>query len=289
MQKMIQYIDTQTSSSQKNVSDLILYNCGTENCNPNYFFGPIAREFNLIHFVLKGCGKLVIDNETYPVKEKQAFLIPANKIAFYQADSNDPWEYCWVGFMGIKSEYYLQNIARLNDKEYVIDLENVDYFYHTIEEMLRISGTTLSSSLFIQGYLHHILAKLVSDGENRNISNPHHLSYTLQAMNYIDKNYSQNLQINDIAQFLGLHPNYLSTIFKQETRVTPKEYLIQLRIKKARELLEQTNYPINVISNSVGYSDQLTFSRAFKAATGKSPKVYRKDAYLDKYGLEVPE
>jgi AraC-like DNA-binding protein len=280
MQTMIQYIDTQTSSSQKNVSDLILYNCGTENCDSNYFFGPIAREFNLIHFVLKGCGKLAIDSETYPVKEKQAFLIPANKIAFYQADSNDPWEYCWVGFMGIKSGNYLQNIARLNDKEYVIDLEDVDYFYNTIKEMLRISGTTLSSSLFIQGYLHHILAKLVSDGENRNISNPHHLSYSLQAMNYFDKNYSDNLQINDIAKFLGLHPNYLSTIFKQETGVTPKEYLIQLRIKKARELLEQTNYPINVISNSVGYSDQLTFSRAFKTVTGKSPKEYRKDTLL---------
>jgi AraC-like DNA-binding protein len=279
MQKMIQYIDTQTSSSQKNVSELILYNCGTENCDNNYFFGPTAREFNLIHFVLKGCGKLVIDNEMYPVKEKQAFLIPANKIAFYQADSKDPWEYCWVGFMGIKSEYYFQNIVVLSDKEYVIDLEDVDYFYHTIMEMLRLSGTTLSSSLFIQGYLHHILAKLVSDSENRNnITSPHQVSYTLQAMNYIDKNYSDNLQINDIAQFLGLNPNYLSTIFKQETRVTPKEYLIQLRIKKARELLEQTNYPINVISSSVGYSDQLTFSRAFKAVTGKSPKIYREDA-----------
>lgn len=279
MQRMIQYTDTQTSSSQKNVSDLILYNCGTENCEPNHFFGPIAREFNLIHFVLKGCGKLVIDNDTYPVKEKQAFLIPANKIAFYQADTMDPWEYCWVGFMGIKSEYYLQTIASLSEKEYVIDLEDIDYFYHTINAMLRISGTNLSSSLFIQGYLHHILAKLVSDSENRNINNPPHLSYTLQAMNYIDKNYSNNLQINDIARFLGLHPNYLSTIFKQETGVTPKEYLIQLRIKKARELLEQTNYPINVISNSVGYSDQLTFSRAFKTVTGKSPKIYRREAF----------
>jgi hypothetical protein len=44
MQKMIQYIDTQTSFTQKNVSDLIVYNCGTENCDPNYFFGAISRE-----------------------------------------------------------------------------------------------------------------------------------------------------------------------------------------------------------------------------------------------------
>jgi AraC-like DNA-binding protein len=277
MQKMIQYIDTQTSFTQKNVSDLIVYNCGTENCDPNYFFGPISREFNLIHFVLKGCGKLVIDNETYPVHEKQAFLIPANKVAFYQADSKNPWEYCWVGFMGFKSDYYLQNIASVSKKEYVINLEDVDYFYNSIKEMLMKSGSNLSSYLILQGYLHHILAKLVTDNESRILNTPYHLSYTLQAINFIDKNYSNNLQINAIAQYLGLHPNYLSTIFKQETGVTPKEYLIKLRIKKACELLEQTNYSINVISNCVGYSDQLTFSRAFKTVTGKSPKTYRKN------------
>ena len=41
---MIQYIDTQTSFNQKNVNDLIVYNCGTESCGPIYFFGPISRE-----------------------------------------------------------------------------------------------------------------------------------------------------------------------------------------------------------------------------------------------------
>ncbi|NEW00636.1 AraC family transcriptional regulator [Bacillus megaterium] len=280
MQKMIQYVDTQTSSNQKNVNDIILYNCGTENCNPNFFYGPIARDFNLIHFVLKGCGKLVIDNEVYDIKEKQAFLIPANKVAFYQADSQNPWEYCWVGFMGIKSEYYLQNIALLKDKQYVIDVGDINYFYNTIKDMLEIAGSNLSSSLFIQGYLCHILAKLVSGRTNNSTDIQHHVSYSLQAMNYIDKNYGSILQIRDIAQFLGLHPNYLSTIFKQEIGLTPKDYLIQLRIKKACELLQQTDYPVNIISNSVGYSDQLTFSRAFKNIIGKSPREYRKKESL---------
>ncbi|WP_127483744.1 AraC family transcriptional regulator [Paenibacillus ehimensis] len=281
MQKMNQYVDTQTSSSHKNVSDLILYNCGTENCDPNYSFGPIARDFHLIHFVVKGRGKLSIDNETYPIKENQAFLIPANKIAFYQADAQDPWEYCWVGFMGIQSEYYLQHIAVVNGGAYVINVENANDFYMLIQTMLDISGASLSSSLFIQGYLYHILAMLVSAGKTISAVHRGSLSYALQAMNYLDKNYSNtNVQIHAIADFLGLHPNYLSTIFKQDIGVTPKEYLIQLRMKKACELLQQTSYPIHIISNSVGYADPLTFSRAFKTVTGMSPKAYRESSRL---------
>ncbi|MMZ62398.1 Arabinose operon regulatory protein [compost metagenome] len=94
-------------------------------------------------------------------------------------------------------------------------------------------------------------------------------------MNYIEKNYNSGLQIHDVASYLGLHPNYLSAVFKQETGKTPKQYMMELRIRKASELLRQTDYPILVISKSVGYADQLTFSRAFKSMTGMSPTDYR--------------
>lgn len=53
MQKMIQYIDTQTSFNQKNISDLIVYNCGTESCGPIHFFGSISLE--LKHKTNKKC------------------------------------------------------------------------------------------------------------------------------------------------------------------------------------------------------------------------------------------
>ncbi|WP_228552700.1 helix-turn-helix transcriptional regulator, partial [Paenibacillus polymyxa] len=77
----------------------------------------------------------------------------------------------------------------------------------------------------------------------------------------MEKNYNGGIQINEVAEYLGLHPNYLTSVFKQEIGETPKQYLMNIRIKKACELLQDTSYSIQVISNSVGYSDQLTFSR----------------------------
>ncbi|MEK5260051.1 AraC family transcriptional regulator [Paenibacillus sp. FSL L8-0663] len=274
-QNMIQYVDTYTSSEHKNISDLILYNCGTELCLSKQDFGPIARDFNLVHFVLKGRGRLVIDNKNYDIGEGQAFLIPANRVAYYQADEAEPWEYSWVGFMGIKSDIYLQNISLPSQNPYVIDIEDITFFHSTIIEMLRIGDNTLSSSLAIQGYLFHILAKLVHNlGETMSIKEQ--LPYSVQAINFIEKNYISGIQISEVAEYLGLHPNYLTSVFKLETGETPKQYLIVLRIKKACELLQHTDYSIQVISNSVGYTDQLTFSRAFKNVMSISPSAYRK-------------
>ncbi|MFP4976613.1 AraC family transcriptional regulator [Paenibacillus sp. CN-4] len=272
---MTQFVDTRTSSKHKNITDLILFNCGTEPCDPKQDFGPIARDFNLIHFVLKGKGSLVLGEETYSIGEGQAFLIPANRVAYYQADEQDPWEYSWVGFMGIKSEMYLQNIAISGENPYVIRIEDTAFFHSTILEMLRIGSNTLASSLAIQGYLCQILARLVHESEET--SGREKLSYSVQAVNYMEKNYNSGIQINEVAQYLGVHPNYLTAVFKQETGETPKQHLMRVRIKKACELLQQTDYSIQVISNSVGYADQLTFSRAFKHMVGKSPSDYRKE------------
>ncbi|GIP23110.1 AraC family transcriptional regulator [Paenibacillus sp. J22TS3] len=275
-ENMTQFVDTRTSTKHKNISDLILYNCGTELCTPKQDFGPIARDFNLIHFVLKGKGELILGDETYEIEKGQAFLIPANQVAYYQADEKHPWEYCWVGFMGINSEMYLHNIAQGQDHRYVIDVDDIAFFHSTIDEMLRIgSRNTFASSLAIQGYLYQILARLVH--ESGEPFEKEKITYSVQAINYIEKNYNSGIQINEVAQYLGVHPNYLTALFRQETGETPKQYLMRIRIKKACELLQQTNYSIQVVSNSVGYSDQLTFSRAFKNMIGISPSDYRRN------------
>jgi AraC-like DNA-binding protein len=57
--------------------------------------------------------------------------------------------------------------------------------------------------------------------------------------------------------------------------MTPKQYLMDLRIDNAKVLLKQSKDSIKSIANRVGYKDSLTFSRAFRQAAGISPKQYR--------------
>lgn len=69
--------------------------------------------------------------------------------------------------------------------------------------------------------------------------------------------------------------HYFSSIFKQETGQSFVEYLTQVRMERACELLKCTSYRTSEIGEQVGYNDSHYFSSAFKKAMGQSPKEYK--------------
>ncbi len=88
--------------------------------------------------------------------------------------------------------------------------------------------------------------------------------------------YAQEIGLEEIAQTLGVTPQYLSKIFRQETGRTFKEHLIDLRISEARRLLRETPLSAREISYAVGYNDPNYFVRLFKKITGLTPKEYQR-------------
>lgn len=96
-----------------------------------------------------------------------------------------------------------------------------------------------------------------------------------QALQYIDQNYHQpSLSIEDAAGFVCLSPSYFSTIFRSETGETFTDYLIRIRMEKAKELMKNTNLKIYEISLRTGYENASYFSTAFKRFEGLSPSEY---------------
>lgn len=93
---------------------------------------------------------------------------------------------------------------------------------------------------------------------------------------YIKYNYNEKLMINDLAQKFFLNPSYLSGLFKEETGKPFTAYLVECRLKKAVELLENTELSSSEISAQVGYEDYFHFSKLFKKHIGISPSNYRK-------------
>lgn len=84
-----------------------------------------------------------------------------------------------------------------------------------------------------------------------------------------------NLTIQDIANKLSINRSYLTTIFKEYQQQSPKEYLLYIRMHRAKQLLENTKESIKVIAFSVGFSDPLYFSKAFKKYWDCSPREMR--------------
>lgn len=96
-----------------------------------------------------------------------------------------------------------------------------------------------------------------------------------RAMLYISKHFNEPLTLEDVAVQVHLHPSYFSTLFKQSTGSSFKEYLNMVRIEESKRLLANTDFSIIDIAIAIGFEDQSYFSKVFKKYTGLTPKQFR--------------
>lgn len=97
-------------------------------------------------------------------------------------------------------------------------------------------------------------------------------------VSYISSHYRQNLELKELAALAGCGVRQLQRRFKQEKRLGPMEYVIQLRMENASRMLHHTDASIGEIADKMGYRDMYYFSRAFKKYYGVPPLRYRLDA-----------
>lgn len=96
----------------------------------------------------------------------------------------------------------------------------------------------------------------------------------LEVQKYIKSHYTQQIRQQQIADYFFINKEYLSRKFKQEFQISMVDYINQLRIDKAKELLLAPSAKVNEVALAVGFSDEKYFSTVFKKITGMSPKNY---------------
>jgi len=97
-------------------------------------------------------------------------------------------------------------------------------------------------------------------------------------LNFIAVNCSRQISLNDVAEYVHLHPVYLSRLLKSRTGKTFKEILTEARLKKAEKLLKNSSLKHYEIAEAVGFSDAQYFSQVFKKAYGMTPIEWRRKA-----------
>lgn len=126
----------------------------------------------------------------------------------------------------------------------------------------------------LEGYTYKIFSNALSFRDAQ--TGGQHIKTIRRAKEYIDEHYQDpDLSLDKIASQVTLSPSYFSMIFSQETCQTFKEYLTEVRIKKAKELLRTSLLNSADVSYAVGYNDPHYFSYVFKKTTGLSPTEYR--------------
>ncbi len=118
----------------------------------------------------------------------------------------------------------------------------------------------------IQMLSEHVLAALQVSGKQD----------VVKAVQYINEHYAENLSLDILAKHIHMNSFYFSTFFKKQTGKNFKEYLNQVRMTRAMELLMTTNKKSYEIADEVGFKDYRYFNEIFSRHYGKTPTVYRK-------------
>ena len=139
----------------------------------------------------------------------------------------------------------------------------------------------------LKAYLIQVLCLLLRFDQQEELSDEHHMkgyefkspnkTYVVQQiMKYMESHYREKISLDQIAENMYLSPFYISKLFKSETGDTPINYLISLRMEKAKELLDRNpSLSIQQTAAQVGYEDAYHFSKLFKKYFGLSPMYYK--------------
>ena len=135
---------------------------------------------------------------------------------------------------------------------------------------LETAGSTEQIKEYLQKIMKEIIKAQVDIGEQKEKNT------VAQVIDYLNGNYMNNITLTDMAEIVHLNANYFSEIFHKEKGITFKEYLTQIRMERAKELLKRSNYRQSEIAAMVGYNDTKHFSKIFRKYVGITTTEYRK-------------
>lgn len=236
-------------------------------CDVNNAYGPVIRDQYIVHYVVSGKGTF----NGMPVEAGQGFLITPGMMHEYRYDEKDPWAYLWF-------KSYDKDIERFFEMH---DAVNNIFNYENREELLSVVNRVCTkkkgafTATQIGEFFIHIFNECIKSDKPSTLSS--FQKYCDWCKKYIDLNIDKPISVASLCELLGITQPYLFKIFKVEIGISPKQYIIQRKIKYAKRMLSETDAPISTVALSLGFYDTISFSKFFKSVAGISPTAYRQN------------
>lgn len=228
------------------------------------------RNKYILHYVVDGKG--IFCNQ--PFKKNYCYFVQQGDLERILADHLHPYETYWIMFKGTSARDILDkcNIPQHNS---AFKFEKASMCAKIISKALYDinPSNSVEESFYLQAAFNSVMSIHFSE---INLETTDH-SVANQVRDYLKNNYTDKISIADIATKFNFSRSYIYTLFKNNYGISPQDYLVNLRINNAKEiLLNEKNLSIRDIAFAVGYDDALYFSKLFHKKVGVSPKEFKK-------------
>ena len=150
-----------------------------------------------------------------------------------------------------------------------------------LDEILSLYTSPKPNEMLLYGKLLTLISLFLDDAKQPPDTDSFKRTAVLHAKEFIKKHYGEPIRLCDIAKEVNLSPNYFHTLFSEVTGISPHDYLVEHRIRIAKELLSTTPIPLSEIAERCGFGNQQYLTTVFKKRVGISPKTYRINASED--------
>lgn len=245
-----------------------------------------CHDFIEFSYVVSGTANYRIDNKFYKIKEKT--LLPFNPGIYHQESLSNGEQntQLHIAFRNIKIEGLPLNYILKENTKVPLEFKQYKEDFHKccLEIIEEQEACEVGKELILKSLIMKLIALFLKETnyvKNKKNINRYNFPFYDKSnivkiiLDYFENNYMNNISLDDMSKNMYLSSVYISKVFKEKTGESPINYLINLRLEKARDLLMSTESPIKSIAQAVGYNDAYYFSKLFKKYYGYSPGKYR--------------
>ena len=226
-------------------------------------------------YIYEGTCRVNIDGRCHEANKGDSVLIFPYCDFVIEKDAGA--KYVWLEFSGFACTAILGRIAFSKQKPVLgkIDMDGFEYLFE-----MPVNTGEAYSLYRLGGCILLLLSYYIEKFPSKTVQNE---GYVFRACRFIDAHYSMpGFCVKDVVEALKIDRSHLYRIFKDKTGISVSDYIIRCRINKAEVMLANSDLSIKDVAYSVGFSDQMYFSRVFKRLNGRTPTAFREMIFSEK-------
>jgi len=229
---------------------------------------------NQLMFTVSGCGRVRCGENEYRLPVGTGVILPEWIPHEYFSEGESDWGLCWLIFSGEGIGKTLEHYGfdgsspvKLSSPILMEDIfDRCSGIIRSKDSMCIYKAAPLLCEMINELYFSARKSGTEESGERDFLS---------AVKEYIDKNFSSDITLDELASISGVGREYFCTLFRRKTGMRPFEYIASIRIREAKRLLAYTELPVAEIGKRVGFSDKSYFGHVFKRYAGMPPTAFR--------------